>query len=300
MPEGRRQARMRNNPRSRRCRPSCHETSGRAMKPAPSKPSAEAVVAPALELRQRAEDLALRDAAREAEPVAGMSSEDARRTLHELRVCRIQLEMQQDELRRTQAALRESELRYQRITPCKPAEEVLQASRDYLKAVLDATADAIFVEDPASGRILDVNRSMCEMYGYTHDEALQVRIGDLSEGSTPYSQADAMVMLEKARTLGPQVFEWLGKRKNGEIFWAEVCVRFTTLGSAERLVVSVRDIGERKQVEESLKQKYAELERFNRVTVGREMRMIELKQEINGLLQAAGQLEKYRIVDDQV
>jgi DNA-binding NtrC family response regulator len=55
---------------------------------------------------------------------------------------------------------------------------------------------------------------------------------------------------------------------------------------------------ERKRSEEELKQKYEELERFSRVTVDREVRMIELKQEVNALLKAAGQPEKYRIVSE--
>jgi DNA-binding NtrC family response regulator len=54
---------------------------------------------------------------------------------------------------------------------------------------------------------------------------------------------------------------------------------------------------ERKRAEEDLKEKYAELERFHKVTVGRELRMIELKQEVNELLKAAGQSEKYKIVN---
>jgi hypothetical protein len=43
------------------------------------------------------------------------------------------------------------------------------------------------------------------------------------------------------------------------------------------------DITDRKQAEEEIKTKVAELERFNRLSVGREMRMIELKQKINDL-----------------
>ena len=58
------------------------------------------------------------------------------------------------------------------------------------------------------------------------------------------------------------------------------------------------DLTERKLAEETLKEKFAELERFNKVTVGRELRMIELKQEINALLRTAGQPEKYKIADD--
>ncbi|MEI6656152.1 MAG: response regulator [Verrucomicrobiota bacterium] len=54
-----------------------------------------------------------------------------------------------------------------------------------------------------------------------------------------------------------------------------------------------------KQADAELREKYAELERFNKVTVGRELRMIELKQEVNALLLATGQPEKYRIVHDR-
>jgi hypothetical protein len=41
-----------------------------------------------------------------------------------------------------------------------------------------------------------------------------------------------------------------------------------------------------------------ELQVHQNVTVGREMRMIELKAEINALLKAAGQPAKYTIVDE--
>ncbi len=41
-----------------------------------------------------------------------------------------------------------------------------------------------------------------------------------------------------------------------------------------------------------------ELQVHQNVTVGRELRMIELKAEINALLKAAGQPDKYAIVDE--
>ncbi|MFA6293144.1 MAG: PAS domain S-box protein [Victivallales bacterium] len=127
--------------------------------------------------------------------------------------------------------------------------KALRESREYLQVVLDSATDAIVVEDPVSGQILDVNRRMCEMYGYTYDEALRTPIGDLSQGSPPYSQAEALAWHEKVRKFGPQTFEWLAKRSNGELFWAEVSIRFTTIGASERIVVTVHDITERKQAE---------------------------------------------------
>ena len=42
-----------------------------------------------------------------------------------------------------------------------------------------------------------------------------------------------------------------------------------------------------------LAQSKAELERFNRLAIGREQRMIELKQQVNELLQEAGKPPAY-------
>jgi PAS domain S-box-containing protein len=63
----------------------------------------------AAELRQRAEALARADA---ASPGVALSPEDMRRALHELRVHQIELEMQNEELRRTQVELDASRARY--------------------------------------------------------------------------------------------------------------------------------------------------------------------------------------------
>jgi len=41
--------------------------------------------------------------------------------------------------------------------------------------------------------------------------------------------------------------------------------------------------------------KMNDLERFNRLTVDRELRMIELKKEVNDLLEKAGMEKKYRV-----
>jgi PAS domain S-box-containing protein len=60
-----------------------------------------------------------------------------------------------------------------------------------------------------------------------------------------------------------------------------------------------QDITERKLAEAALHKKIDELLRFQRLTVGRELRMIELKKEINTLLSQAGKPEKYRIDDVQ-
>ena len=71
-------------------------------------------------------------------------------------------------------------------------------------------------------------------------------------------------------------------------------------GKATRLFGSLQDITERKQAEAALRQKAealrasnAELEQFNRAMVSRELRMIELKQEINELCRRLGAPPRY-------
>jgi PAS domain S-box-containing protein len=134
------------------------------------------------------------------------------------------------------------------------AERALEENRSYLKAVLDSVNDAVFVDDADTFQVIDVNLRCCEMYGYSHEEMLRTSIGDLSLGEPPYSQADALEWLKRARRLGPQRFDWLAKRKDGSLFWAEVSIRFTLIGSQNRFVVVARDVTERKNAEERIRE----------------------------------------------
>ncbi len=70
----------------------------------------------------------------------------------------------------------------------------------------------------------------------------------------------------------------------------------TKEGAVVGAVVTFRDITERKKVEAEVKEYVADLERFNRLVIGREERMIQLKEEINGLMEKLGGEKKYKIV----
>jgi len=58
------------------------------------------------------------------------------------------------------------------------------------------------------------------------------------------------------------------------------------------------EIAERKSAEENLEERTAELERFNKLAVGRELKMIELKKEINARLEELGREPRYKIVGE--
>jgi PAS domain S-box-containing protein len=142
----------------------------------------------------------------------------------------------------------------QDVTDRKRAEAALRHSEERFRAIFDSVNDAIFVYDLATGAILDVNRRMCELYGYRREEVRQLDVGALSSGEPPYTQQDGLELIRKAAGGEPQIVEWHAKDKAGRLFWVEVNLRRATIGGEERLLVTIRDITERKQHEVELKQ----------------------------------------------
>jgi PAS domain S-box-containing protein len=138
------------------------------------------------------------------------------------------------------------------ITERKKAEEALKASERNYREIFNASNEAIFVHDMETGAILDVNQTMCEMFGYTHEEAVNFGVGDLSQGKPPYTTDHARQLVRKAVEEGPQRFEWRAKRKNGELFWDETNLKHAIIGGRDRILAFVSDITERKLIEEEL------------------------------------------------
>jgi PAS domain S-box-containing protein len=68
-------------------------------------------------------------------------------------------------------------------------------------------------------------------------------------------------------------------------------------GRPVRIIGTQQDVTERRAVEMLARERMRELEEFNRVAVGRELRMIELKQQINELLASLGRDRKYELVE---
>jgi PAS domain S-box-containing protein len=115
--------------------------------------------------------------------------------------------------------------------------------------------EAIFVHDPEAGTILDVNLRACEMWGYSREELLELEVGDLSSNTPPHTQHEAFLWMTKAELENtPQVFEWLARHRTGLLFWTEINMRSIAIGENRFVLVTVRDISERKEGELKLKQ----------------------------------------------
>lgn len=138
------------------------------------------------------------------------------------------------------------------ITERKLAEEELALSKQWYQTIFDTANDAIFIHEARSGKILDVNEKMCEMYGYTKDEARELTIGRLSKGVHPFTQEKALEWIKKAFSGEPQIFEWAALHKDGRLFPVEINLKRALIGGEERILAIARDITARKKLEKEL------------------------------------------------
>lgn len=141
------------------------------------------------------------------------------------------------------------------ITERKQAEELLRASEKKYREIFNASSEAIFIHDAESGRIIDVNDSMLRIYGFnSKEEVLGGKVVDLSGDPRANTEDDVLRLIKKTINEGSQIFEWLARRKDGTTFWMEIQLKKTDIGGQGRILAVGRDITERKQAEEAIRE----------------------------------------------
>ncbi len=138
----------------------------------------------------------------------------------------------------------------------KQTEERLKAAKEHLQAIYDASPDMIFVH-AADGSIIDINKNVADKFGYSKDEMQQLSPQDTSgKGYTPEM---AFEKISAALRGEVREFEWVAKKKSGEEFPVEVSLSRLELtkddgGREFGVLAVVRDITEKKKIEEHLRQ----------------------------------------------
>ena len=165
-----------------------------------------------------------------------------------------------------------------------------------LSLVVAHTHESVVVTD-RNGIIEYVNPAFLNMTGFTLEEVLGKPMSIVS--SKNHTQAFYKRMWHRILSGKTWEGELLNRRKNGEDFWEMTSINPVKDGRGEitHFVAVKKDITESRQHEMLLKSQLEELERFNRITIGREMTMIDLKKEVNALLEQLGEQEKYTIVE---
>lgn len=143
------------------------------------------------------------------------------------------------------------------------AEEALR----WMRISVENSSDALYWIAP-DARFVEVNEAACRSLGYSREELLQLTVPDIDPNFNAITWPRQFATL---RQRGSMTFESEQRTKDGRMFPVEVVANHVKFGSEERHCAFVRDITERKRMEQSLREseesyrrKAAELEEVNR------------------------------------
>lgn len=121
---------------------------------------------------------------------------------------------------------------------------------EVFKCFYNSITEAIYIHD-LNGTFIDVNEGAVKMYGYERSEFIGKTPEFLSATGLNDMQA-TFEHLKKAAEGELRVFEWWGKRKNGEIFPKEVILNKGKYFDKDVIIAVARDITFRKKIENKL------------------------------------------------
>ncbi|MEI7723576.1 MAG: PAS domain S-box protein [Bacteroidota bacterium] len=189
------------------------------------------------------------------------------------------------------------------ISERKLAEQLLRESQELYKLITDKMADVVWLMD-LYGKSTFVSPSIEQFTGFSVNEYLQQTIENrFAPDSVEVVKRQFGNELPRLIAQPESLHGYINTQrleyncKNGGTKWGELLMTplFGPNGALLGIHGVTRDITEGKQAEESLKQKARELESFNSLMIGRELKMIELKKEINELLLKLNKPEKYTV-----
>ena len=141
------------------------------------------------------------------------------------------------------------------ITGRKATEVRLAESEARYRALAQQVADGIFITDP-QGRYTDANDAAAEMLGYTLEELFRLGISDVLDPEELEKLPEQSRRLEQSEVVQS---DWRFRRKDGSVLIGDLVVRRFPDG---RLQGVVRDVTERRRVEDELRRANSDLEQF--------------------------------------
>lgn len=140
----------------------------------------------------------------------------------------------------------------------------------------------------SKGKIEYVNPKFSEVTGYSLKEIIGKNPRILKSGMTTQEVYEELWRSINSGLVWRGIFH--NKKKDGSTYWADTTIA-PIVGSDGEIINILgmqEDISEQKKAE-------VELVKFNKLAINREIKMIELKKEINDLLKTSGKSPKYKI-----
>lgn len=175
----------------------------------------------------------------------------------------------------------------QDVTERKLVEEALKVSKEKFRNLMETVPIGISMSTPEDS-FVEVNKTMVEMFGYdSKEEYLK-----LNPTTLYHDPKDRERFVDLMKKEGVKDYEIQYKRKDGTLFWGSESSVTQKIDGGIQFINSLQDITERRRSEEGLLNKIEELEKFHQLTVGRELKMIKLEEEIERLKEELKSLRK--------
>ena len=126
-------------------------------------------------------------------------------------------------------------------------EQMLREREARYRAVIETSADGFWMID-LDGHLLEVNDAYCKRSGYSREELLNMRIGDLDAVERPEETARHM---QEITTTGSGLFETLHRAKDGTVWQVEVNTAISR--ETGRVFAFLRDVNQRNRSEALLR-----------------------------------------------
>lgn len=183
--------------------------------------------------------------------------------------------------------------------PASPQKPIEPDAGAHLATIVESHEDAIIAKD-LDGRIVSWNPAAERMFGYTAAEALGQPIDLIVPPDGVEEEQRILAAIRRGECI--RQLDTVRRAKDGHI--VEISVTISPVRDASGTITGAtriaHDISARDRVErplqpspEELNGRAAELARLNRAAVGRELRMIELKGEVNELRRRLGETPIY-------
>jgi PAS domain S-box-containing protein len=159
------------------------------------------------------------------------------------------------------------------ITERKRLQEELKESEERYRRAFETSRDGLLLVHKIEGTILNSNESIQELLGYSHRDLLKMKLWEIGVTTDKKDFTETLVKLEKDGVIhyeDVQVLTHRGLGVNAEVF---------LVNKAKVLQCNIRDTTENKKIQDEIKDKMEDLEKFSRFAVDRELKMEKLEKK---------------------
>lgn len=167
------------------------------------------------------------------------------------------------------------------IKESKEIAHKLEISETKFRRLFEAAQDGIILIDPETDKIIDANPYLLELIGYSLDEVVGKELYELGAFKDIVESKEAFAKLKRDKYIRYEDMHL--KRKDGGEAFVEFISNLYPINSSSMIQCNIRDITARKKAEKKAELYLEGLEKMNSFMTGREVKMADLKQEIERL-----------------